>query len=123
MRTLPSALFFSIALLHASAQDTRRVTEPVTPSSCTVLTAKLTSQTIAGLSTLADADESKPDTARIQQAMDHCKPGQAVELKPAAGHDAFLSGPLQLRAGVTLLIDKGAILFGSRNPRDYDVVP
>ena len=46
-----------------------------------------------------------------------------MELKSGAGHDAFLSGPLELRRGVTLLVDKGVILFGSRNPRDYDVVP
>jgi polygalacturonase len=74
-------------------------------------------------SSLPDLDETRPDTDRIQQAMDHCKPGQAVELKADAQNDAFLSGPLQLRTGVTLLIDKDVILFGSRNPRDYDVLP
>jgi polygalacturonase len=72
---------------------------------------------------LPELDENKPDTNRIQQAMDHCKAGQAVELKASGGEDAFLSGPLELRRGVTLLVDKGAILFGSRNPRDYDVQP
>jgi polygalacturonase len=55
--------------------------------------------------------------------MDRCKRGQAVELKAGGGDDAFLSGPLYLRQGVTLLIDKGVILFGSRNPRDYDLAP
>jgi polygalacturonase len=55
--------------------------------------------------------------------MDHCKAGQAVELKPGEDKDAFLAGPLELRRGVTLLVDKGVILFGSRNPRDYDVAP
>jgi polygalacturonase len=35
----------------------------------------------------------------------------------------FLAGPLQLRAGVTLLLDRGATLYGSRNPRDYDLSP
>ena len=123
-RTLLSSFLLSSALCHAYGQDTRHVTEPRIPSSCTVLTARLSSlvSAIAG-PTLAGADESKPDTVRIQQAMDRCKPGQAVELKPAASHDAFLTGPLELRQGVTLLVDKGAVLFGSRNPRDYDVVP
>lgn len=83
------------------------------------MTANLTSQG----TTLAEADESKPDTRRIQQALDRCKPGHAVELKPSGSHDAFLSGPLELRHGVALLVDRGAILFGSRNPRDYDVKP
>jgi hypothetical protein len=40
------------------AQDTRRVTEPVFPESCAVLQAHL-----------ADVDEAKPDTRRIQQAL------------------------------------------------------
>jgi polygalacturonase len=119
MRTPFRALLLSTAILHASAQDTRPVSEPKIPPACTVLAAKLASHG----SPLPDLDETKPDTDRIQQAMDHCKPGQAVELKADNEHDAFLSGPLQLRAGVTLLIDKGVILFGSRNPRDYDVAP
>jgi polygalacturonase len=119
MRTLFPALLLSTAILHASAQDTRSVPEPKIPSSCAVLTAKLASHG----SSLPDLDETKPDTDRIQQAMNECKPGQAVELKADAQNDAFLSGPLQLRTGVTLLIDKGVILFGSRNPRDYDVAP
>jgi polygalacturonase len=119
MRTPFVALLISTALASAYGQDTRRVTEPRIPASCTVLMAGLDSKG----ATLAESDENKPDTDRIQQAMDRCQPGQAVELKAGGGHDAFLSGPLQLRRGVTLLIDKGVILFGSRNPRDYDLVP
>ena len=88
------------------AQDTRQVLEPVIPKSCTVLTARMIS-----------LDEDKPDTARIQEALDRCPAGQAVELKGKV----FLSGPVQLRAGVTLLVDRGTILYGSRNPRDYDL--
>ena len=94
----------------AHGQDTRTVTEPKIPASCTVL--------LAG-----EADENKPDTQRIQQAMDRCRPGQAVELKANGARNAFFTGPLQLRQGVTLLVDGGAILFGSRNPRDYDLQP
>jgi len=119
MRILFSTLLISTAVACAYGQDTRQVTEPKIPSSCTVLTAALTSHG----STLAESDDSKPDTNRIQQALDRCKPGQAVELKAGGAHDAFLTAPLQLRQGVTLLVDKGAILFGSRNPRDYDLEP
>jgi len=119
MRTLFFSLLISTVLFDVYGQDTRQVNEPKIPSSCTVLTAKLTSHG----SNLADSDESKPDTNRIQQAMDRCKAGQAVELKAGGGHDAFLSGPLHLRRGVTLLVDKDVILFGSRNSRDYDVIP
>ncbi|HEX3742486.1 MAG TPA: glycosyl hydrolase family 28 protein [Bryobacteraceae bacterium] len=73
--------------------------------------------------TLSAADENRPDTARIQEALDHCAAGHAVELKAASAERSFLAGPLQLRPGVTLLIDAGATLFASRNPRDYDVSP
>src|SRR5260370_14146187 len=109
-------LRFSLGLLAvmAGAQDTRNVTEPKIPRSCAVLTANLSSH---------ELDEGKPDTQRIQKAIDNCKPGQAVKLKATSIDDAFLSGPLELRAGVTLLIDVNTTLFASRNPRDYDVSP
>ena len=94
----------SFALLHA--QDTRTVTEPKIPPVCTWIPAKLHS--VDG--NLAPADESKLDTARIQAALDACKPGQAVELHLGSATpgnlNAFLTGPLDLREGVTLLIVK-----------------
>jgi len=98
------------------AQDTRSVTEPVIPPSCTVLSAQLPAK-------LSAADESKPDTRRIQDALDHCAAGQAVELKASGTVRSFLAGPLQLRANVTLSIDADTVLWASRNPRDYDVSP
>lgn len=69
----------------------------------------------------ADPRMSQPDTARIQRAIDACPAGQAVKLVAgAAGASGFLTGPLRLRSGVTLWIDDGVTLFGSRNPADYD---
>jgi polygalacturonase len=105
------------AALHA--QDTRHVTEPVIPPACATLTAQLS---VNG-SKIADADETKLDTARIQQAMDTCGQGKAVVLKAGGANHAFLTGPLQLRAGVTLVVDGGATLFASRDPRLYDTTP
>ena len=99
------------------AQDTRQVTEPKIPASC----AQLPAQLRAVGDKLAEADDSKLDTARIQSALDKCKPGMAVELKPASGNNAFLSGPLEMRTGVTLRIDEGVTLFGSRDPALYEV--
>ena len=104
---------------QAYAQDARNVTEPRIPQSCSRLTASLRSSE----GKLVEADEAKLETQRIQAAVDSCASGKAVELKAAPGRDAFLSGPLQLRAGVTLLVDAGVILFASRNPRDYDTRP
>jgi len=119
MRIPSLALIALTAALRAPAQDMRQVTEPKIPPACTILTARLASHA----DTLAEADETHSDTLRIQQAMDRCKPGHSVELKPLPGKDAFLTGPLELRTGVTLLVDKGTILFASRNPRDYDIEP
>ncbi|SPE40920.1 Endo-polygalacturonase/pectinesterase [Candidatus Sulfopaludibacter sp. SbA3] len=113
------ALALALVALPCSAQDTRRVTEPHIPPSCTVLPARLAAPNGA----LAEADERNPDTARIQGAIDQCRAGQAVELQPSGGKNIFLAGPLTLKAGVTLLVDGGAALFASRNPRDYDLTP
>lgn len=106
----------------AWAQDTRTVTEPKIPATCEKLEAKLTATGDA----LKEADETQEDTAAIQAAIDgfaaKCQPGQALELAAGAkGAAAFLSGPLELKEGVTLLVDKGVTLFASRNAADYDV--
>ncbi|MEO8621947.1 MAG: pectinesterase family protein [bacterium] len=103
----------------AGAQDRRTVTEPVVPSACTTLTATLIA---VGDSTIAEADERKLDTDRIQNALDHCASGKAVVLAPGSGdHTAFLIGPIKLRAGVTLVIGTRALLLASRDPRLYDI--
>ena len=115
-----AAWAFFVVAAAAYAQDTRTVTEPAIPPSCFVLSAKLAA---VGGKTLAEADEDKLDTNRIQKALDGCPNGQAVELKADGAHDAFLSGPLDLRAGVTLRVDAKTILFGSRDPRVYEVSP
>jgi polygalacturonase len=104
-----------------NAQDRRNVTQPKIPLACATLMAELTG--VTNNSTLAAADEQNPDTARIQQALDVCPRGRAVELKAGGAHNAFLSGPLHLRPDVTLLVDANTILFASRNPQDYDVTP
>jgi polygalacturonase len=116
--------FFLVAMVawcipQGYGQDRRSVTEPRIPQACATLTAFLHSSE----GKLAPTDEVKPDTQRIQAALDSCPSGKAVELKAAPGRDSFLSGPLQLRTGVTLLVDAGVILFASRNPRDYDTRP
>lgn len=116
------ALLFLITatlVCRLPAQDTRTVMEPTLPPVCTTVTARLTA--IAGA--LVSEDESKLDTERIQRAIDACGAGHAVELKAADGRNAFLSGPLELRQGVTLLVDHGVTLFGSRDPRVYETAP
>lgn len=119
---LSSAAFSVVAIAFsftaARAQDTRTVTEPVIPPVCATLRAAL-----AAPHGIDSADEAKLDTERLQQAIDSCTPGKALELAADGERNAFLSGPLELRKGVTLLVDKGVTLYGSRNSADYATHP
>ncbi len=111
--------FIACVLLAGAvfAQDTRKVSEPVIPPACATLKAFL----VHSGASLAAADEGKLDTARIQSALDACPAGHSAVLQRGSDkNDAFLSGPLDLRKGVTLVVEGGAYLFASRNPRDYD---
>ena len=115
MNTRQVALAFAAGAFVASplrAQDTRTVTEPKRPATCTVLTAELTP---VADTTLADRDEGKLDTKRVQNAIDGCGRGRAVVLKAAGNARAFLVGPIVLKAGVTLVVDTNAIVFGWRH--------
>jgi polygalacturonase len=126
------ALVISILAFAATplfAQDTRTVTEPAIPPTCTILQAGKISD--GGI--LSPEYEKSTDTARIQKALDECTPGHAVELSRGRMQvstlavqfipNAFLSGALELREGVTLLIDKGVTLYASRDPKDFDPNP
>ncbi len=84
--------------------------EPTIPAACASLAA-------------GRFDESRPDTKRIQGALDACAPGKAVVLEPAGPNNKFMSGPLDLRTGVALVVSGGVTLLASTNPRDYDVEP
>jgi polygalacturonase len=101
------------------AQDQRTVTEPVIPAACTTLDAALTA---SGRSLVAD-DEKKLDTERIQKAIDHCGKGKAVVLAASSAHNAFLSGPLELKTGVTLVVGKDVTLYASRDAALYATGP
>ncbi len=81
-----------------SAQDLRTVTEPVIPSACMTL--------------------ERPSTGAIQKAIDSCARGQGVMLR-----GAFVMGPVRLKTGVTLIVDRGAVISASLNAREYDITP
>ena len=112
-------LFLAACAVSALGQDTRNVVEPHYPPVCIRLKAHLA----ATNGRLTPAQEQMEDTARIQQAIDHCSPGHAVELSSSGNNHVFLTAPIHLRPGVTLLIDSATALYGSRNPRDYDLTP
>ncbi len=102
-----------------AAQDARTVIEPLFPQLCTTVDAELST---VGHS-LADDDEQKLDTARIQRAINKCGKGRAVLLRVDETDNAFLSGPLQLKPDITLILGPGVTLFASRNPALYAVSP
>ena len=96
-----------------SAQDSRQVTEPHYPAACATLDA----DAAANQGVLAPQDETKLSTDRIQRALDACPAGKAVVLRAKSKNNVFLTGPLMLRAGVTL-VDMDTLLRTS----DYGVV-
>ena len=133
MRSVCFAALSLLAALPLSAQDTRTVTEPKIPRACVTLDADIASSH----GNIALADEQKLSTARIQDAMDHCAPAagvapasgpssaesKSVVLRSRGKKNVFLTGPLTLRPGVVLVIDKNTALVASRDPRVFDTTP
>lgn len=115
-KIIPAALM-ALCSLSAQAQDRRKVSEPVMPPPCATLQAD---KTVGADRHMAEADESRADTARIQAALKRCPAGQAVLLSAGITGNAFLSGPLVMPEGVALRLDGGVTLYASRNPADYD---
>ncbi len=113
------ALFAGISTGFSAAQDRRNVVEPVVPPTCLTLHAMLT---LHGARINAE-DEDKLDTERLQRALNNCSRGKSVELAMDGSKNVFLTGPLQIPAGVALVIDRGITLEASRDPRLYDVQP
>jgi polygalacturonase len=72
---------------------------------------------------ITPGDETRMDTERIQKAIDDCGHERAVELVRDGYKTAFLIGPINLKKGVTLLVERGVTVYGSRDPHVYDVHP
>ena len=99
-----------IYLGATNAQDTRMVTEPKIPPACTYL--------ISNKST-PNKDLSS-DQLSIQTAIDQCPKGHAVHLSASNQNTVFVSGPIKIKSGVSLAIDKDVTLFASTDPKVYD---
>ena len=117
---LPAASAASAAAsLTLATGDSRSVSQPAVPATCTTLSAALAT---SNEQFSAAAEAAPPDTARIQAALNSCSgTGKAVVLAASGSDNAFLSGPLSLPASVTLLVAPGAALYASRNPASYQV--
>jgi polygalacturonase len=117
------SLFIAACLLIApgalSAQDTRNVVEPYIPAACITLEARIA----APGGVIAAQDEQALDTARIQNAMDHCAAGHSVVLAAQGAKNIFITGPLSMHSGVTLVVNAHTALVASRDPRIFDLTP
>ena len=99
--------------------DSRQVSQPSIPATCTTLSAGLATSNAQFASS---AEQSPPDTSRLQSALNGCAgSNKAVVLAASGSSNAFLSGPLSLPGGVTMVIDSGVTLYASRNPASYQV--
>ncbi|HEY5331778.1 MAG TPA: glycosyl hydrolase family 28 protein [Acidobacteriaceae bacterium] len=109
---------FSVAANAQATGDGRgTVPEPTFPTVCTQVPADLTISAGEPSSEL----NTNVDTAAIQTALSGCAQGQAVELVANGSNNAFVIAPIFIPAGVTLLVDGGVTVFGSRNPVDYQI--
>ena len=95
------------------AGDPKLPPEPTIPPACATLTA---THSVSGGGA---PDESALDTAALQAALNACAPGQSLRLAPDASHNAFVIGPVTLPTGVTLWVDAGITLYGTRAPGVY----
>jgi len=95
------------------AGDTNLPAEPTIPPACTTLQA--TRSVAAG----ALPSESSLDTSAIQAALGACGSGKAVKLAASGANNAFITGPLTIPSGVTLWVDAGVTLYGTRDPGVY----
>lgn len=113
---MKSALrLFAYLLLSAlasvgHAQDARKVIEPLLPPVCTVLIATQSEPLNPAIN----------DAPRIQQALNQCVAGQAVQLASNNEKTAFIAGPLSLPTGVSLRINAGVTLYASTDAALYD---
>jgi len=94
------------------AGDPNLPAEPTIPAACTALTASFAVGS-------APPSEASLDTSRIQTALSSCASGQAVRLVASGANNGFITGPINVPAGVTLWVDAGVTLFGTRDPNVY----
>ncbi len=103
----------AIAAASCANIDATLPPEPVIPPACATLQAAL------AITPGTPPTEANLDTARIQSALANCAAGEAVKLTTDGANNAFVTGPLNIPSGVSLWIDAGTTLFGTRDPAVY----
>lgn len=100
----------------ASAQtvatgDTRSVSQPSNPATCTTLSAQFTSSAVDVAS-----PTTSDDTSRIQSALNSCEnTGKAVVLAASGSDNAFLAGELTIQSDESLIINSGVTLYANNS--------
>jgi len=89
--------------------------EPTIPTACATVMA---TKTVAA----GEPSDETLDTPAIQTAINACPVGQAVRLAVDGDKTGFVTAGLSLKSGVSLWLDTGTTLFGSKNPRELDMV-
>lgn len=111
------AALLSLLCVAWSAMEAQQRQRSAFPPACLHLSAQMRS------TPNGPEDELRFDTQRVQDALNLCPAGQAVELEAveldAQRLGAFLVAPLRVPAGVTLLIDAGVTVYASRRTEDY----
>jgi polygalacturonase len=87
--------------------------QPVIPPACTTLNAT------QAVPQDGVPDETNLDTVTLQSALLACGAGHSLRLAPTGSNNAFVTGPLTIPTGVTLWVDAGVTLYGTRNPAVY----
>ncbi len=95
------------------AGDANLPAEPTIPAACATLQASL------NVAANGVPSESSLDTSRIQTALNSCGSGMALKLTTGGGNNSFITGPITIPTGVTLWVDTGTTLFGTRDPNVY----
>ncbi len=97
------------------AGDPNLPAEPTLPATvCSTLQASF------AIVTGTPPSEAALDTTRIQQALTGCTAGQAVKLVINGTSNGFITGPITVPSGVTLWVDAGVTLFGTRSTTTYN---
>ncbi len=97
------------------AGDSNMPAQPTLPG--TVCTSISATQNVAANGV---ASESGANTSTIQSALNACGSGKAVKLVTSGSNNAFLTGPITIPSGVTLWVDTGVTLYGTRDPNVYN---
>jgi polygalacturonase len=95
------------------AGDMNLPAEPTIPAACATLDAT------QNVSSGGVPNETSLDTSALQSALAACPAGQAVKLTTSGSNNAFVTGPLTIPTGVTLWVDAGTTLYGTRSKSVY----